>query len=310
MNTPMRPSSQRRLEDRTELSVQSAAEPLPAAEVERLARTALAEDAPWGDLTSDTFLPPDASARLAVRVKQPGVLCGLPVAEAVFRDVDPACQWQGHIAEGAAVAAGVVVVEVAGNARALLRGERVALNFLQRLSGIATLTARYVAEARKGNPHARITDTRKTTPGLRVLEKYAVRVGGGVNHRFGLSDGVLLKDNHVAVLAARGIPLAQAIAAARARLPHLCRIEVEVESLAEAKEALDAGADVLLLDNMAEPALAEAVALAQGRALTEASGNITLERVAAVAATGVDLISVGALTHSAAALDISLDFEA
>jgi nicotinate-nucleotide pyrophosphorylase (carboxylating) len=283
---------------------------LPSSEVERLVQAALAEDAPWGDLTSENFLPADATARLTVRMKQAGVLCGLPVAEAVFLAVDPTCRWEARLAEGAAVAVGTLVATVAGNARALLRGERVALNFLQRLSGVATLTARFVAEARRGDPHTRITDTRKTTPGLRLLEKYAVRAGGGVNHRYGLSDGVLVKDNHLAVLASRALPLAQAMAQARARLPHLCKIEVEVESLAEARAALDAGADVLLLDNMTEAAMAQAVALAKGRALTEASGNISLGRVAAVAATGVDLISVGALTHSAPALDISLDFEA
>jgi nicotinate-nucleotide pyrophosphorylase (carboxylating) len=198
----------------------------------------------------------------------------------------------------------------AGNARALLRGERIALNFLQRLSGVATLTARFVAEARRGNPGTRITDTRKTTPGLRLLEKYAVRVGGGVNHRFGLSDAVLVKDNHLAVLAARGIPLAQAMAAARARIPHLVRIEVEVETLEQASEALAAGAEALLLDNMTDSLMAEVVRMAKGRAILEASGNMTLARVSSVAATGVDLISVGALTHSAPALDISLDFEA
>lgn len=287
---------------------------LNSSDIDRLVQAALAEDSPWGDLTSETFLPADAPARLSVRMKQAGVLCGLPVAEAVFRAVDPACCWEPCAAEGASVTVGSVVATVAGNARALLRGERIALNFLQRLSGVATLTARFAAEARRGNPTTRITDTRKTTPGLRLLEKYAVRAGGGVNHRHGLSDGVLVKDNHLALLARRELPLAQAIAQGRARLPHLCKIEVEVESVAEARTALEAGADVLLLDNMTDAAMAEAVRLAaqisSGRAVTEASGNMTLERVAAVAATGVDLISVGALTHSAPALDISLDFEA
>ena len=287
---------------------------LPSADIDRLVRAALAEDSPWGDLTSENFLPPESEARLTVRMKQAGVLCGLPVAEAVFRAVDPGCDWEGRIVEGAQVEPGDLAATVSGNAPALLRGERIALNFLQRMSGVATLTARFVAEARKGNPKTRIADTRKTTPGLRILEKYAVRVGGGVNHRFGLSDGVLLKDNHLAVLAGREMPLAQTVAQARARLPHLCKIEIEVESVAAARAALDAGADVLLLDNMSEADMAAAVALAArlsgGRAVTEASGNMSLERVAAVAATGVDLISVGALTHSAPALDISLDFEA
>jgi nicotinate-nucleotide pyrophosphorylase (carboxylating) len=282
---------------------------LPIAEVERLVQMALEEDSPWGDLTSDTFIPANSDARLTLRVKQAGVLCGLPVAEAVFRAVDPGSRWQTRVEEGAAVAKGDLAGSVTGNARALLRGERIALNFLQRMSGVATLTAKFVAEARHGNPKTRIIDTRKTTPGLRVLEKYAVRVGGGVNHRYGLSDGVLVKDNHLAVLASREMTLAQAIAQARATLPHLCKIEVEVESLAEARIALDAGADALLLDNMTEAAMAETVGLAKGRAVTEASGNMSLDRVAAVAATGVDLISIGALTHSAPAMDISLDFE-
>jgi len=289
-------------------------QPLAAADIGRLVQAALAEDSPWGDLTSASFLPPESEARLTLRMKQSGVLCGLPVAEAVFRAVDPACEWEGRIVEGAQVVKGDRVATVAGNAPALLRGERIALNFLQRMSGVATLAARFAAEARKGNPHTRVTDTRKTTPGLRLLEKYAVRVGGGVNHRYGLSDGVLVKDNHLAVLASREITLARAVAEARARLPHLCKIEIEVESVAEAKVALEAGADVLLLDNMSEADMAQAVTIAArisgGRAVTEASGNMTLERVAAVAATGVDLISVGALTHSAPALDISLDFEA
>lgn len=173
---------------------------------------------------------------------------------------------------------------------------------------MATLTAAFVARAREGSPKARIVDTRKTTPGLRVLEKYAVRVGGGINHRFGLSDGVLVKDNHLAVLARAGIPTREALARLRAKVPHLYRIEVEVESLAQAREAIAGGADVLLLDNRTTADLGAAVELAAGRALTEASGNITLERVAEVAATGVDFISAGALTHSAPALDISLDF--
>jgi nicotinate-nucleotide pyrophosphorylase (carboxylating) len=283
---------------------------LNPSDLQRIARAALAEDAPWGDLTGDALLPPDATARLSVRLKQPGRICGLPLAEAVFREVDGACVWKCAAHDGDEMASGTVAAMAAGNARALLRGERIALNFLQRLSGVATLTARFVAEARRGNPGTRITDTRKTTPGLRLLEKYAVRVGGGVNHRFGLSDAVLVKDNHLAVLAAHGIPLAQAMAAARARIPHLVRIEVEVETLEQASEALAAGAEALLLDNMTDSLMAEVVRMAKGRAILEASGNMTLARVSSVAATGVDLISVGALTHSAPALDISLDFEA
>jgi nicotinate-nucleotide pyrophosphorylase (carboxylating) len=283
---------------------------LQLSEIQPFVLAALAEDAPWGDMTSDALLPPGAQARLGVRVKQAGVICGLPLAELVFMELDGACRWECNVRDGDEVKSGTVIAVVVGNARALLRGERIALNFLQRLSGVAALTARFAAAARQGNPATRITDTRKTTPGLRLLEKYAVRVGGGVNHRFGLSDAVLVKDNHLAVLARHGIPLAQAVAAARARIPHLVRIEVEVESLQQAEEALEAGADALLLDNMLETEMAAVVRLAKGKAILEASGNMTLDRVPAVAATGVDLISVGALTHSAAALDISLDFEA
>ena len=282
---------------------------LPESVIQEAVRRALAEDAPWGDLTSDTLIPEGTRAALTVRAKQAGVICGLPVARAVFAAVDPACRWQAVLGEGGRVQPGAVVATVSGEARRLLQGERVALNFLQRLSGIATLTSAYVARAGEGAGHAVVTDTRKTTPGLRALEKYAVRCGGGTNHRFGLSDGALVKDNHLAVLARAGIPLKDALAAARRAIPHTARIEVEVESVAAAREALEAGADILLLDNMSEADMGAAVALCRGRCLTEASGNMSLERIAAVAATGVDLISVGALTHSAPALDLSLDFD-
>jgi len=283
---------------------------LPPDVILRAAREALAEDLAWGDLTSSAFAPAGVRARLSVRFRAEAVACGLPVAEAVFARAAPGAAWSARAADGDRLAAGQVAAVIEGEARALLTGERVALNFLQRLSGVATLTAAFVAAARQGSPTCRIADTRKTTPGLRALEKYAVRTGGGVNHRFGLADGVLVKDNHLAVLARAGVSLAEAVAAARARIPHTCRIEVEVEDLAQARAALEAGADILLLDNMSEEEMRAAVALARGRALTEASGNMSLERVPAVAATGVDLISVGALTHSAPAVDIGLDFEA
>jgi len=237
-----------------------------------------------------------------LRTRLAGVIAGLGVAEAVFRRLDPQVVFEQGVAEGEEVVAGTVLATVRGRARALLSGERVALNFLQHLSGIATFTRAYVRAI--AGTRARIVDTRKTTPGLRMLEKYAVRVGGGHNHRFGLSDGVLVKDNHLTVVGS----LTQAIRRARQKVHHLLRVEVEVESLDQVREALAAGADILLLDNMSLEALREAVRLAQGRALTEASGGITLDNVAAVAATGVDFISVGALTHSAPALDIGLDF--
>ena len=280
---------------------------LPQPVIESVVEMALAEDRPWGDMTSEAFLPRGISVRLTVSPRREGVICGLPLAEAVFRRVAPEAGWEQVVADGARAEAGSIVAAVTGSALNLLQGERVALNFLQRLSGIATLTAAYVSRAREGNSGVKVTDTRKTTPGMRALEKYAVRVGGGTSHRFGLSDGVLVKDNHLAVLRRAGISLRQAIAGARRRIPHTCKIEVEVESPEQAQEALDSGADILLLDNMSPAAMREVVTQCQGRCLTEASGNISLERVAEVAATGVDLISVGALTHSAPALDIGLD---
>ncbi|HKJ00061.1 MAG TPA: carboxylating nicotinate-nucleotide diphosphorylase [bacterium] len=285
---------------------------LPDALIQTAASAALAEDAPWGDLTSDGLLPMGTTARLAIQAKSPGILCGLSLAEAVFRTVDPEALWEQSLADGAELAPGSVAATISGEARLLLRGERVALNFLQRLSGVATLTSAYVARAREGSPTARIVDTRKTTPGLRALEKYAVRMGGGQNHRFGLSDGILVKDNHLAVLARTGIPLEQGLLHLRRSAPYLCPVLVEVESLAQAEAAIAAGADALLLDNMSTDELRATVArvreLSGGRVTTEASGNMSLERVAEVAATGVDFISVGALTHSAPALDLSLDF--
>ncbi len=278
---------------------------LPAFALDRIVEAALAEDLPWGDLTTDNLIPARLTAVGEVRAKAEGIVAGLPVFERVFGRLDPWVRVGFYCHDGATVRPGDVVAVVEGPARSILRAERVGLNFLQRLSGIATLTGKYVA-AVAGLP-CRIVDTRKTTPGLRLLEKYAVRVGGGANHRFGLSDGILVKDNHLAFLRREGISLAAALADLRRRIPHGFRIQVEVESLAEAEEALAAGADALLFDNMPLDLLRQGVALARGRAITEASGGITLENVRAVAETGVDLISVGALTHSARALDISLD---
>jgi nicotinate-nucleotide pyrophosphorylase (carboxylating) len=227
------------------------------------------------------------------------------VASYVFKRVDPAISFKPRCDDGAALNANDLLADISGPARSLLAGERVALNLLQRLSGVATLTARYV-EAVSGT-NATIVDTRKTTPGLRVLEKAAVRHGGGQNHRFGLSDGVLIKDNH---LAAIGGPdrVTQAVRAARRHAPHTTRIEVEVTTLDQVEEAVAAGADIIMLDNMTVATMAQAVQLVAGRALLEASGGVRLETVRAIAETGVDLISVGALTHSAPALDISLNF--
>ena len=278
--------------------------------IAQAARAALAEDSPWGDLTGDAFLPEGIPARLGVKFKQEGVVCGLALAAEVFRQADPASRWQATARDGDRPAVGSVIATVEGEARGLLRGERIALNFLQRLSGVATATAALVDKVRAGGSGATIIDTRKTTPGLRALEKYAVTVGGGVNHRFGLSDGVLVKDNHLAVLARAGISLKDAVAQARKRMPHTVRIEIEVESVEQAKEAIAAGAELLLLDNMSPEDMRTVVELAPPGVLTEASGSVTLDRVADIAATGVHLISSGAITHSAPAIDISLDFEA
>ena len=267
---------------------------------------ALAEDIGGGDITSTVTVPPGRLARGTILAKAPGVISGLDVAGEVFRRVDPAITFTPLVTNGDAVAAMTPIATIEGSARSLLAAERVALNLLQRLSGVATVTARYVAAIQ--GTKARIVDTRKTTPGLRSLEKAAVRHGGGHNHRYGLTDGVLIKDNH---LAAVGGPdrVARAVALARAGAPHTLRIEIEVTTLDQLAEALRAGADVVLLDNMDVATMRQAVAMTEGQALLEASGGVTLETVAAIAATGVDLISVGALTHSAPALDISLDFD-
>lgn len=278
---------------------------LPPEIIRDVVTQALREDVGTGDLTTLAVIPPEAQAEGRFVFRETGVVCGLPVLETLFALVDPALTLATCVAEGAQVAAGEVVATLNGPARSLLSSERVALNLLQRLSGIATLTARYV-EAIRGT-RARILDTRKTTPGLRALEKYAVRVGGGMNHRFGLYDGVMLKDNHLAILAAQGIDLAEAVRRARAAVGPMVRVEVEVERVEQAVMAAEAGADLILLDNMPLDQLRAAVAAVAGRARTEASGGITLQTVRAVAETGVDFISVGALTHSAPALDIGLD---
>ena len=266
---------------------------------------ALVEDLGHGDVTTDALIPPDARGQASVVVKADGVVAGLEVALEVFRQVDPSTQRRIRLADGAPVSPGDVVADVEGSVAGILKAERVSLNFLQRLSGIATATAAYV-KAVQGTK-ARIIDTRKTVPGLRQLEKYAVRVGGGHNHRYNLADGILIKDNHIAALRARELGLAEIVDLARERSPHTLRVEIEVETVEEAVEALEAGADVVLLDNMSPEEMRRVVEISGGRALLEASGGVTLDTVRAVAETGVDLISVGALTHSVRALDISLD---
>lgn len=277
------------------------------AEIARVVSMALAEDAPQGDITSEVLVPEQTRACGPLVSRGDGVLAGMALAEEAFRQVDPEVRFDPKVADGDRVAPGQALALIEGEARSLLRAERIALNFLQRLSGIATLTARYVdAVAGTG---AAICDTRKTTPGLRVLERHAVRVGGGRNHRFGLSDAVLVKDNHLVALAARGLSLGSALAEARSRLPHTVTVEVEVDRLDQVEEALAAGADSILLDNFTPGDTRAAVALVAGRVTVLASGGITLETVRAVAEAGVDLIAVGALTHSAPALDIGLDLE-
>ena len=276
---------------------------IPQIQYEALVRAALLEDIGPGDVTTMLCVPAGTTATATVLAKQPGVIAGLAIAEMAFRLLDPDAQWDARVRDGARVGEGrTPLAVVTGDARALLTAERVALNFMQRLSGIATLTAHYVSLA--AGTHARIVDTRKTTPGLRALEKYAVRAGGGFNHRLGLYDCVLIKDNHIK--AAGGIK--NAVAGAKAHIPHTMKIEVEAASLEMVEEALTAGADIILLDNMDTETMRRAVRLIGGRAISEASGGLTEARIAEVAATGVDILSIGALTHSAPALDISLDF--
>ncbi|TYO99863.1 nicotinate-nucleotide pyrophosphorylase [carboxylating] [Geothermobacter ehrlichii] len=272
-------------------------------EIQRLVREALREDIGLGDLTTMATIEPGTMARAELVAKEDFVLAGIDVAREVFRQLDADTAFEALKADGQKIERGDVLAWIKGEAAVLLQGERVALNLLQRMSGVATLTRRYVdAVAGTG---AVIVDTRKTTPGLRAVEKYAVRMGGGRNHRTALYDGILIKENHIA--AAGGI--GAAVERARDRVPHLMKIEVETRDLDEVRQALEAGADAILLDNMSLDQLREAVALVDGRALTEASGGVNLETVADIAATGVDLISVGALTHSYRAVDISMLFQ-
>lgn len=276
-------------------------------DVRALIDLALAEDIGTGDITSLATIPADRTATAVMLAKDVGVLSGIDVAREVFLTVDPSLEFEALKQDGDTIADREDLAVVKGNARSILTGERVALNFVQRLSGVATITASYAAAV--AGSKTSIVDTRKTTPGMRLLEKRAVMDGGGRNHRFGLADGVLIKDNH---LAAIGGPnrIADAIAAARNRAPHTLKIEVEVTSLDELRQALDANADIVMLDNMDTPTMAEAITIRNesGKsALLEASGGITLERLPELAAIGIDLISAGALTHSAPSLDISLD---
>lgn len=266
-----------------------------------IVRMALAEDIGSGDITSLLTVDKDSPAKAKIVAKQAGIVAGLPVVQQVFMQVEPGLEIEFDVEDGDPIEPGATLGTIKGQAQAILSGERVALNFLQRLSGIATKTARFVALV--VGTKARIVDTRKTTPGLRALEKYAVRVGGGRNHRFGLYDAIMIKDNHIR--ASGGIT--QAVERALAQASHTLSITVECDTLEQVREALDAGADILLLDNMTNEERGEAVEVVDGQAMTEASGGVTEETVAEIAQTGVDIISVGALTHSAPSLDISLD---
>lgn len=267
-----------------------------------LVRAALSEDlGRAGDITTDAIVPADQGGSLVLNARQHGIVAGLDVARTTFQMISPAVRMEVERPDGSTVAPGAAIATISGPARALLTGERTALNFLCRLSGVATATASLVAAVQ--GTHAQIVCTRKTTPGLRALEKYAVRAGGGHNHRFGLDDAVLIKDNHVAL--AGGIR--SAIERVKANVGHLVKIEVEVDTLSQLDEALALGVDAVLLDNMSIEELRQAVTMARGKALTEASGRITVATAPAIAAAGVDLISVGWITHSSAALDIGLD---
>jgi nicotinate-nucleotide pyrophosphorylase (carboxylating) len=282
---------------------------LPQEDLKRIVDIALAEDIGRGDITSELLIPQDVQGEASVLIKAEGVLAGLPVAEAVFLRVDPSLNVKPLSADGARVKPGDVVASVSGRVTSILKAERVALNLLQRLSGIATSTAQYVAQI-KGTK-AGIYDTRKTTPGLRFLEKYAVRVGGGRNHRVDLGDFVLIKDNHIAILRGRGMTVGQIVAMAKAGAPKGMTIECEVTTPEDAVEAAGAGADIIMFDNMTPDDMKRAIALLPKGVRTEASGNINLTNVRTAASAGVDIISIGgALTLSAHALDISLELEA
>jgi nicotinate-nucleotide pyrophosphorylase (carboxylating) len=279
---------------------------LMSKDMDNLIRAALEEDVGPGDVTTLATIPEGMVMEAAMVARKPLVVAGLPVVERVYQRLDPAVSLEPLAADGQAMKAGEVLLRVRGAARPILSGERVALNFIQRLSGIATLTAQYVAEV--AGTKARILDTRKTTPGWRRLEKYAVRCGGGQNHRFGLFDMVLIKDNHLAALGhEQPNPVAAAVQRARQQYPGL-KVEVEADTLEQAVQAAEAGADIILLDNMTPEQLREAAGRVGKRALTEASGGVNLGTVRAIALSGVDYISVGALTHSAVAVDIGLDF--
>ncbi|MCH7579593.1 MAG: carboxylating nicotinate-nucleotide diphosphorylase [Chloroflexi bacterium] len=283
--------------------------------VQRVVEAALLEDGARSDVTTKAVVPDGEVGRAAIIAKEGGVLAGLPVAEAVFAALDATVRFAPLVPDGSVICPGDRLVEIEGALSPILSGERVALNFLQQLSGVATATHDLVEAVAglnvrsDGQGPARIIDTRKTTPGLRELERYAVRLGGGQNHRFNLSDGVLIKDNHIAAARDRDLTIAQIVELARRNVAHTFRVEIEVTTREEAREALGAGADAILLDNMSVADMRHVVEDVGGRAITEASGGVTIDTVREIAETGVDLISVGGITHSAPALDLSLELE-
>lgn len=275
--------------------------------INRLVTAALEEDAPWGDITSESIVPHNAVVRAQLVAREPGVFSGVALLEAAFHLVDPKTRMELHISDGEVFESRAVLATITGTARAILRAERIALNFTQRMSGIATLTSRYVEEVR--GTKVRIADTRKTTPGLRIIERQAVRDGGGHNHRFSLSDAVMVKDNHLAAVINQGMNITEALTQMKTQLPHTTHVEVEVDRIDQIEPVLAAGVGTIMLDNFTNDELRKGVGLIQGRAIVEASGGVNLDTVAGIAATGVDVISVGALTHSVRALDLGLDFE-
>ncbi len=277
----------------------------PRSYIRKIVRAALEEDLGFGDVTSNTLIPANVSTNAQITAKEAMVVTGLEVAREVFHQVDDSLVFQSLQQDGDWVKAQTKILTIKGKAQSLLQAERVALNFMQRLSGISTLTRQFCRAASRYS--VKIADTRKTTPGLRGLEKWAVRVAGGSNHRFSLHDGVLIKDNHLMVLAASKISLSQACRLAKQQAPHGLRISVEVETLAQVKEALKGNADILLLDNMSPSKIRQAVKIAKHKALIEVSGGITLDNIQDFIDTGANIISIGALTHSAQAMDISMD---
>jgi nicotinate-nucleotide pyrophosphorylase (carboxylating) len=270
--------------------------------MDEIIKRVLKEDMPMGDITTDNLIERDSVSRGHIIAKEQGVIAGLDMAERVFKVLDASVNFTRLVKDGDKVKKGEIIAEIKGNTRALLKGERTALDFLQRLSGIATKTSEFCEIVREFP--VKISDTRKTTPGLRLLEKSAVRTGGGHNHRFSLSDGVLIKDNHIKAAGS----IKKAVQLSRQKIPHTIKIEVETETLEQVREALECGADIIMLDNMSVDMMKEAVRIVDKKALVEASGNVNLEKVYEIASIGVDIISVGGLTHSAKALDMSLKF--